>query len=117
MSKCKYLKIVLLGAMLGSSAWCETDSRMAAIAAQQEEKAAQAKPDEQNKVERGLLWIRDRALLEKFSEGRSGFRAKVGGLGAGTGFGLGPEFHHSHMLHGELDFRAGAQSTFRGDHR
>jgi outer membrane protein assembly factor BamA len=113
----KSLQIMMLVGVLGSTARSQTDSRIADIAAQQDQKAALAKADEPNKIERSMLWFRDQALLQQFSDGRAGLRAKIGGLGAGTGFGLGPEFRKTGLLGGELDFRASAQTSFRGDRR
>jgi hypothetical protein len=95
----------------------QTDSRAAEIASQQEEKAAQARPDERNKVERAMLWFREQDPLQRFSTGFAGFRPKIGGLGPGTGFGIGPEYSRTGLLDGLVNFRTAAQVSFRGDRK
>src|SRR5690349_11107775 len=52
----------------------QTDSRLAEIAARQEEKSANVRQDEPNKVERGMLWFREEDPFRKFSTGIGGFR-------------------------------------------
>lgn len=95
----------------------QTDSRLAEIAKQQDEKAAQAKPDEPSRIEKGLIWFRETDPLARFSEGVGGFHLKLGGMGAGTGFGIGPEYRRNGLLGQRLNFRTGAQFSFRGDRK
>ncbi|MEO8593542.1 MAG: BamA/TamA family outer membrane protein [Candidatus Solibacter sp.] len=95
----------------------QADSRLAEIAARQDEKAANVQPDTPNKVERGMNWFRDEDPLRKFSAGLAGFRPKLGGLGAGTGFALGLEYLRSDLTPAHLTFRTAAQSTLRGDRK
>jgi len=95
----------------------ESDSRLAEIAARQEEKAANAQPDEPNKVERSMLWFREQDPLRRFSSGIAGFRPKLGGLGAGTGFAVGLEYLRTDLTAARLTFRTAAQTTFRGDRK
>jgi hypothetical protein len=95
----------------------QSDSRLAEIAAQQDQKAAQARPDEPNKIERGMLWYRERDPLGRFSGGVSGFRPKLGGLGAGTGFAVGLEYLRTDLTSAHLKFRSAAQTTFHGDRK
>src|SRR5262245_51217846 len=113
----KSFQLTIIAGIMTGLAFPQTGSRLAEIAAQQEQKAAQAKPDEPGKIEHSMIWFRDHALLERVSEGAGGLRPKLGGLGAGTGFGIGPEYHRTRLLDGNLDFRASAQTSFRGDHR
>jgi outer membrane protein assembly factor BamA len=113
----KSLQITLVAGVLAGQALSQTDSRLADIEEQQKQKATRTKADEPGKIERSMLWFRNHALLERASAGVGGFRPKLGGLGAGTGFGLGPEYRGTRLLGGELDFRASAQTSFRGDRR
>ena len=76
----KSLQITLIAGIMAGLALSQTDSRLAEIAAQQEEKAAVAKPDEPGKIEHSMIWFRDHSLIEKISEGIGGFRPKLGGL-------------------------------------
>ena len=106
-----------IGGAIASHGMAQTDSRTAEIAAQQEQKAAQATPDQPGKIENAMLWYREHDLLKKFFAGAGGFRPKVGGMGAGTGFGIGPEYRRTDLLDGQLTFRSSAQSSFRGDRK
>jgi hypothetical protein len=111
------LRFMALAGVVATPALAQTDSRAAEIAAQQEEKAVQAKPDERNKVEKAMLWFREEDPFERFSTGWAGFRPKIGGLGPGTGFGIGPEYIRNGLLGGFVNFRTAAQTSFRGDRK
>jgi len=76
-----------------STLFAQSDSRLEELAAQQARKADQVTTEEPNRIERGLIWFRDRGILEKFRTGVNGFRPKIGGLAAGSGFGMGPEYY------------------------
>jgi hypothetical protein len=95
----------------------QTDSRVAEIEAQQEQKAIDAKPDEPGKVERAFLTVRDHAWVERITAGADGFGPKLGGLAPGTGFGIGPTYRRTDLLNGRLTFRASAVASFRGSHK
>jgi outer membrane protein assembly factor BamA len=106
----------MAGALAGM-AQSQTRSRLEEMAAEQEQRAAQVQPSRQGKIERAMLEFRERNLLQRFSNGIAGFRLKLGGMGAGTGFGIGPEYHHGGLLGGPLAVRASAQTSLRGDRR
>jgi outer membrane protein assembly factor BamA len=93
------------------------DSRLAEIAAQQEEKAATARSDERPKVERALLHVKEHDWVRRFTQGADGFVPKFGGMASGTGFGLGARYKRSDILGGRLMFSTSATSSFRGDRR
>jgi len=61
-----------------------------------------------------MLWFRESAVLERFRSGVGGFRPKISGLAAGSGFGIGPEYYKSV---GALTLRTSAQSSLRGYRR
>ena len=52
-------------------------------------------PHKAGKLERGLLEIKDRRILERFQSGVFGFHPLMGGLATGAGFALGTEYRHS----------------------
>jgi len=113
----KLVRLIAAAGFLAATALSQTPSRLDEIAAEQEQKAAQLKPEQAPKVERALVEFRDRNLLQRFSDGIGGFRLKLGGMGAGTGFGIGPEYHRTGLLGGPVNIRAGAQTSFRGDRK
>lgn len=109
--------LMALAGVMAAQAQTQPDSRLAAIATEQEQKAAEVMPDEPNKIERGMLWFRERDPLGQFFGGVRGFRPRLGGLGAGTGFALGLEYFRPDLLGGQVTLRTGAQSTLRGDRK
>jgi len=106
-----------IAAALAGQLVAQSDSRLAEIAARQEEKAANSQPDKPNKVEKGMIWFREEEPLRKFSSGAAGFHPKLGGLGAGTGFAVGLEYLRTDLTAAHLTFRTAAQTTFRGDRK
>ncbi|MGH9675308.1 MAG: BamA/TamA family outer membrane protein [Bryobacteraceae bacterium] len=65
-------------------------------------------------MERRLLYIKEAKIIERFSAGVGGFRAKLGGMVTGGGFGIGPEYLREDLARGEMVFRAAAQRSLRG---
>jgi hypothetical protein len=111
------VRLIAAAGALAATAQSQTPSRLDEIAAEQEQKAARLQPEQAGKVERALVEFRDRNLLRRFSDGLGGFRLKLGGMAAGTGFGIGPEYHRTSLLDGPLNIRAAAQTSFRGDRK
>src|SRR6185436_7677872 len=109
-------RLVPILAIAGTPALAQSDSRVAEIAAQQEQKATQVTVDRQNRVERAMLWFQSENSLQRFLAGAGGFRPKIGGMGPGTGFGIGPAYG-TDLLGGYLRLNASAQASFRGDRR
>ncbi len=89
-------------------------SRAATIEAARDAKAAELKPEEPNKWENALIRVRDEKLLERLSEGIAGIRLKFGGLAAGAGFALGPEYYREDFAKGQILMRGAAQASFTG---
>lgn len=106
-----------IGVALACHLMAQSDSRLAEIAARQEQKAANARQDAPNKVERAMLWFREENPLGRFSSGIAGFRPKLGSLGAGAGFAVGLEYLRTDLTPAHLTFRTAAQTTFRGDRK
>jgi outer membrane protein assembly factor BamA len=113
----RIVRLIATAGVLAATAQSQTGSRLEEIAAEQEQKASQIKPEQQGKLERAMLEFRERNLLQRFSNGLAGFHLKLGGMGAGTGFGIGPEYRRTGLLGGPLNFRASAQTSFRGDRK
>jgi outer membrane protein assembly factor BamA len=94
--------------------FAQEDSRAAEIAALQQEKASQAEPEKQNRVERSMLWVRDGNIIQKLSTGVDGVHATMGGVAPGSGFAVGPAFTRRGLLNGALDLKAAARLSTRG---
>ncbi len=109
-------KIALLGWVFGAPLAAQDDSRAATIAAQQEQKAAEARPDQPGKVERVLLTVKERDWVQRTFTA-DGFAPKFGGMAAGTGFGIGARYKRSDLLGGQLHFTTSATTSLRGDRR
>src|SRR4051794_34734152 len=109
------LTLLVCGGVLGLFA--QADSRVAEIAAQQEQKATDAKPDEPKKIERAFLTVRDHAWVERITAGADGFGPKLGGLAPGMGYGIGPAYRRTDLLNGQLTFNASAVASFRGSYK
>ncbi len=116
MSKLKpaLLVTLLCAARAGAQ---EQESRAAEIAAEQERKAAEARPAERNRIERALIYFRESNALDRFRDGAAGFRLKLGGLAPGSGFAFGPAFRRTDLLDGQLTLDAGYQASFQGAHK
>ncbi len=92
----------------------QVTSRAAEIEAARDLKAQKLAVEQVAPAERRLLYIREAKILERFSAGVGGFRAKLGGMVTGGGFGLGPEYLREDLARGEALFRASAQRSFKG---
>jgi hypothetical protein len=88
-------------------------SRAEEIEASRERKSHSLQADYPGAVERGLRYIKDQKVLERFTAGVAGFRIKLGGLVNGSGFALGPEYLRRDFARGRLIFRGAAQSSFK----
>src|SRR5580765_8126643 len=97
--------------------FAQTDSRLAEIAAEQEQKATEAKPDQPGKVERAFLTVRDHAWVERITAGADGFGPRFGGLAPGTGLGIGASYRRTDLLDGLLTFRTSAVVSFRASRK
>src|SRR4051794_18095960 len=95
----------------------QDDSRLAGIAAQQEQKAAQLKPDEPNKAERWFLKAKEHAWVERLTSGADGLGPKFGGMAPGTGIALGARYRRGGLMGGSMSFAASATSSLKGDRK
>jgi outer membrane protein assembly factor BamA len=88
-------------------------TRAAEIEAAREEKARRLRPERLSPLEARLLWVKEAKVLERLSAGIHGFRAKLGKMATGQGFGIGPEYVRRDLAGGELTVRAAAQISTR----
>src|SRR5438046_4246502 len=66
----------------------QTDSRVAEIEKERQERSAHLEPDGRSKFEQKLVDIEQTKLLERLLGGVHGFQAKIGGLVSGSGFAI-----------------------------
>ena len=92
----------------------QVDSRSAEIEAARTRKAQALQPDTPTKLERNLVYIKDKKILERITAGIAGFRLKLGGLVSGSGFALGPEYLRRDLGGGRVVVRSAAQGSFKG---
>ena len=88
-----FAAFLLFGPLLAA----QVDSRAAEIEAARTRKAQALQPDTPTKLERNLVYIKDKKILERITSGVAGFRLKLGGLVNGSGFALGPEYLRRHL--------------------
>lgn len=92
----------------------EPETRAELILQQRRAKSTDAKPAEPGKVEKQLLILKERNILQNFGQGVEGFFPKIGGLATGQGFALGLQYLKKGLVDGTLDFAAsGVVSTAR----
>lgn len=92
----------------------QESTRVGTIESAREIKARQLQPDEVSPMERRLRALRDQKYLERITAGYNGFRAKIGNMVTGGGFGIGPEYFREDLFRGNLTSRASAQISTRG---
>jgi hypothetical protein len=89
----------------------ETSStRSAELLAKREAKSRQLKPQHQNKAERFLFKAEDSLLVQRLFNPPRGIYLRWGGLGEGSGLGVGPGYRYST---GQLDFRVSAAGSLK----
>ncbi len=98
---------------LRSPLLAQFSSRTAEVEAARDRKAQSLQPDIPSGFERGLIYVKDKKVLERITAGVAGFRLKLGGLATGSGFALGPEYLRRDLANGRLVFRSAAQRSFK----
>lgn len=78
-----------------------------------QQKEADLRPDDPGSVERVLNVVKEKKIVERFTAGIAGFRARLGGLITGSGFAVGPEYNRHDLLHNQLRVRASARASLR----
>jgi hypothetical protein len=84
------------------------ETRAAEIEQKRDAKVANPTPDKKDKVERAFDYIDDNHILERLTVGYRGWNLRWGGLPAGSGFGLGPEYRLRNETWGS-NLKVGAQ--------
>jgi len=90
------------------------ETRAEAIEAAREEKKAEAEPEKVSKTEARLNKIKDKRILERFTQGLDGFTIVLGGLATGQGFALGPQISRADLADGQLALRTSARFASTG---
>lgn len=112
-----FVTSTLLAGVSAGALQAQDDSRLAEIAAQQVQKAAEAAPDQPGRIERALLRIKEQHWTERFITGTDGFAPKFGGMAPGTGIALGGRYRRTDLLGGRVTASASATTSFRGDRK
>jgi hypothetical protein len=102
------LAVLVFVAAAGNAAAQET--RADELRARRSEKAAELRPPERSRAEAILYRIEDDLIVERILAPPRGVHLRVGGIGEGAGFGLGPAYRYST---GAYDFRASAAGSLK----
>ncbi len=92
-------------------------TRAAQIEAEREEKSRHLEPETVDEWEARLRAIKEKKIIERFTYGLYGFRAKLGGAATGQGFAIGPEWIRRDLFDGAAVLLANYQVTFGGSSR
>lgn len=101
--------LFLMLALSAASPAQEITTRAEEIQAARKKKAAELKPEVASKTEQRLVAFKENRILEKFTYGIGGLRARIGALVTGSGFAIGPEYFRDDLKGGQILFRATTQ--------
>ena len=104
------LAFAILVFLAGPGAAAAQETRAEELRSKRAEKAAQLRPPERSRAEAILFRIEDRLLVERILAPPRGVHLRVGGIGEGAGFGLGPAYRYST---GAFDFRVSAAGSLK----
>lgn len=90
----------------------EVQSRAELEEKARDRKQAELKPDQLTKAEETLNLVKDKRILERFSEGIKGVRFLFGGLATNSGFAAGMEYHKD-LGNTAWEFRSSARVSTR----
>ncbi len=93
------------GAFLGlalAAGGAAAQTRAGGIEEERDQKARALKQETVTGLERVLLEIKHRKVLERITAGYNGLRFQMGNMATGSGFALGPEFYREDILEGQL---------------
>ena len=105
------LSVILAFASIANAQ--EPATRAEAIQLERRKKAAQLSPELTSGTETALVAFRERRILEKFTYGIGGLRARIGALVTGSGFAIGPEYFRDDLADGKVLFRTTTQFSTR----
>jgi hypothetical protein len=110
--------VVLAGAFIGLGA-SQASSQLPQLdeaAAERERKVREARPQQRSTIERVLFKLEDDLVLERLLDPPRGIYARIGSMGEGSGFSLGPAYRYNTA---RFDFKASAAAStktyFSGD--
>ncbi len=106
-------QFLLAWALCGAAFVAAAQTRIAEIEAARDEKAAHLSEERVSKPEFLLLQVKQRKLLERFSAGYNGLRAKYGNMATSSGMAMGPEFFREDWAEGRLRVNASALLSTR----
>jgi len=101
---------------LPASGWQEqsaASSREQVIQTERDAKAATLVPEALPPTESAVKRIQDQRIVERILSGSHGWRVKLGGMGTGGGFALGPEYSSEAIAGGYITAKASAQISTR----
>ncbi len=91
----------------------QVSSRVQEIETARRQRTPQLAPDEVSKLERFLLTIKEKRLLERATGGIAGLRIRFGGLVSGSGFAIGPEYLRRDLADGGVIVRGSARASLK----
>jgi hypothetical protein len=110
--------VVLAGAFVGLSA-SQASSQLPQLeeaTAERERKAREVRPQQRSSIERVIFKLEDDLVLERVLDAPRGIYARIGSMGEGSGFSLGPAYRYNTA---RFDFKASAAAStktyFSGD--
>lgn len=107
------LSAIFLAAGLAAQPAEQPNSRAEEIEAARRRKAQALKPEVTTGTESAMVQFKERRILEKFTYGVGGLRARIGALVTGSGFAVGPEYFRDDLRDGNIRFRATTQFSTR----
>ena len=91
----------------------QTESRAGEIQKERQERSTHLKAEQQSNVERGMVEVEEKKLPERLLSGVNGLGVKLGGLVAGSGFAIGPQYLREDLFSGNLTFRTSAEASYK----
>jgi outer membrane protein assembly factor BamA len=82
----------------------EPQTRAEALRLQREEKARRTAPYQPSRLERALLWLENRRVLERVLNPPEGWYPKIGNVTTGSGFAVGPAYRKPGLFGGRASF-------------
>jgi len=104
---------LLLTLLLDPCVFGQTDSRVGEIQRERQERSSHLKAEQQSNVERGMVDVEEKKLPERLLGGVNGLGVKLGGLVAGSGFAIGPQYLREDLFSGNLTFRTSAEASYK----
>ncbi|PYV44449.1 MAG: hypothetical protein DMG06_06445 [Acidobacteria bacterium] len=104
---------LLLPLLLDPCVFGQTDSRAGEIQRERQERSSHLKAEQQSNVERGMVDVEEKKLPERLLGGVNGLGVKLGGLVAGSGFAIGPQYLREDLFSGNLTFRTSAEASYK----